>query len=48
MIHDLGRAELRGIWNNEEVTLVVEEIGEAAAPGSLTSTGKPAEAGSVR
>jgi hypothetical protein len=45
MIHDLGRAELRGIWNNEEITLVVEEIGEAAAPGSVTSRGKPAVAG---
>jgi hypothetical protein len=47
MIHDLGRAELRGVWSNEEVTLVVEEIGDAAAPGSVTSTGKPAEAGSL-
>jgi hypothetical protein len=27
MIHDLGRAELRGIWNNEEVKVVIEEIG---------------------
>jgi NAD(P)-dependent dehydrogenase (short-subunit alcohol dehydrogenase family) len=47
MIHDLGRAELRGIWDNEEVILVVEEICEAAAPVSATSTEKPAEAGSL-
>jgi hypothetical protein len=47
MIHDLGRAELRGIWNNEEVMLVVEEIGETATPVNVTSTGKPAEAGSL-
>jgi hypothetical protein len=30
MIHDLGRAELRGVWMSEEVVLVVEEIGESA------------------
>jgi hypothetical protein len=32
MIHHLGRAELRGIWEDEEVVLVVEEIGERASP----------------
>ena len=36
VIHDLGRAELRGIWGNEEVVLVVEEIGEAVTPVSAT------------
>jgi hypothetical protein len=30
MIHDLGRAELRAIWEEEKVVLVVERIGEAA------------------
>jgi len=34
VIHDLGRAELRGIWGNEEVVLVVEEIGESSPPVS--------------
>jgi hypothetical protein len=29
MIHHLGRAELRGRWADEEVVLVVEEIGES-------------------
>jgi hypothetical protein len=47
MIHDLGRAELWGIWDDEQVTLVVEEIGETTAPASVTSTRKPAEAGSL-
>jgi hypothetical protein len=32
MIHDLGRAELRGIWDDEEVMLVVEEVGEPLLP----------------
>jgi hypothetical protein len=32
MIHHLGRAELRRIWEDEEVVLVVEEIGERASP----------------
>lgn len=32
MIHHLGRAELRGRWEDEEVVLVVEEIGEHAFP----------------
>jgi hypothetical protein len=45
MIHDLGRAELRATWDNEEVMLVVEAISETAAPISATSTEKPAEAG---
>jgi hypothetical protein len=45
MIHDLGRAELRGIWNDEEVVFVVEEIGKTATPASVTSKGKPAVAG---
>jgi hypothetical protein len=31
MIHHLGRAELRGVWEDEEVVLVVEEIGERAS-----------------
>jgi hypothetical protein len=47
MIHDLGRAELRGIWDDAEVMLVVEEIGETATPCRVTSTRKPAEAGSL-
>ena len=29
MIHDLGRAELRGVWEDEEIVVVVDEIGEA-------------------
>lgn len=29
MIHDLGRAELRGVWEEEEIVVVVDEIGEA-------------------
>jgi hypothetical protein len=45
MIHDLGRAELRGIWEEKEVVLVVEEIGETATPANMTTTGKPAGAG---
>jgi hypothetical protein len=32
MIHHLGRAELRGIWEDEKVVLVVEDIGESASP----------------
>jgi hypothetical protein len=32
MIHDLGRAELRGVWENEEVVVIIEEIGESASP----------------
>ncbi len=28
--HDLGRAELRAIWEDEKVMLVVERIGQAA------------------
>jgi hypothetical protein len=29
IVHDLGRAELRGRWDNEEIVLVVEEIAES-------------------
>jgi hypothetical protein len=32
MIHHLGRAELRGVWEEEQVVLVIEEIGERASP----------------
>ena len=32
LIHDVGRAELRGLWETEEVVLVVEEIGESDTP----------------
>jgi hypothetical protein len=31
IIHDLGRAELKGVWGDEKVVLVVEEIGEGAS-----------------
>lgn len=30
IIHDLGRAEIRGRWEDEEVVLVVEGIGDSA------------------
>jgi hypothetical protein len=30
MIHDLGRAELRGVWEKERVMLLVEAIGGSA------------------
>ena len=29
MIHDLVRMEVRGIWEDEEIVVVVDEIGEA-------------------
>jgi hypothetical protein len=29
--HDLGRAEIRAVWEDEEVVLVVEGIGESAS-----------------
>jgi hypothetical protein len=29
MIHDLSRAELRGVWEDEQIVVVVDEIGEA-------------------
>jgi hypothetical protein len=32
MIHHLGRAELRGVWENEQVVLVVEAIGDSGPP----------------
>jgi hypothetical protein len=32
MIHHLGRAELRGIWEDEGVVLLIEEIGEPLLP----------------
>ena len=31
VVHHLGRAELRGIWEKEKVVLSVDEIGETAA-----------------
>jgi hypothetical protein len=31
MIHDLGRAELRGVWEDQQTVVVIEEIG--GAPG---------------
>lgn len=31
VIHHLGRAELRGVWEQEKVVLVVERIGEGAS-----------------
>ena len=34
VIHDLPRAELRGVWEDQKVVLVVERIGEAACPNS--------------
>jgi hypothetical protein len=36
VIHHLGRAEIRGIWENEAVALVVEAIGETDTPASMT------------
>ena len=36
VIHDLGRAELRGIWEQEEVVLVIDGIGEAGTPAGVT------------
>jgi len=36
VIHHLGRAELRGRWEGEEVVLVVEEIGESGFSASVT------------
>ena len=32
MIHHLGRAALQGIWEKEEVVLLVEEINKTATP----------------
>ena len=32
MIHDLGRAELRGVWETQELVVVIDEIGERADP----------------
>jgi hypothetical protein len=32
VVHHLGRAQIRGIWEKEEVVLVVEAIGETATP----------------
>ena len=29
MIHDLGRMEVRGVWEDEEIVVVIDEIGEA-------------------
>jgi hypothetical protein len=29
LIHDLGRAELRAVWEDEKVVLVIERIGES-------------------
>jgi hypothetical protein len=31
--HDLRRAELRGVWEDEEIMVVVEEIGSASPQG---------------
>ena len=31
MIHHLGRAELRGIWDNAEVVVVIEDVGHETA-----------------
>jgi hypothetical protein len=33
--HDLGRAEIRGRWDDEQVVLVVEEIGASGSPASV-------------
>jgi hypothetical protein len=32
VIHDLGRAELRAVWEEEQVVIVVDRIGEADPP----------------
>jgi hypothetical protein len=32
LIHDIARAELRGIWEDEQLVLVIERIGEDRAP----------------
>jgi hypothetical protein len=34
VIHDLGRMEVRGVWEDEELVVVVDEIGEALVPNS--------------
>lgn len=36
VIHHLGRAQIQGIWKDEEVVLVVEAIGETATPTRMT------------
>jgi hypothetical protein len=35
IVHDLGRAEIRGRWAEEELVLVVEEIGAGGSPASV-------------
>jgi hypothetical protein len=35
IIHDLGRAEIRGIWGDEKLVLVVEQIGESGFPAHV-------------
>jgi hypothetical protein len=35
IIHHLGRAEIQGRWEDEEVVLVVEEIGESGFSASV-------------
>jgi hypothetical protein len=44
IIHDLGRAELRAVWQDEQIVVVVDEIGEARVrnrASSLTSSEAP-------
>jgi hypothetical protein len=35
IIHDLGRAEIRGRWEDEEVVLVIDEIGRSGFSASV-------------
>jgi hypothetical protein len=30
VVHDLGRAELRGVWQEHKAVIVVEQVGEAS------------------
>jgi hypothetical protein len=43
MIHDLGRAEVRGVWEDEKVVVVVDEIGKRSS-ASVTCSPTPSEA----
>ena len=41
VIHDLNSAELRAVWEDEEVVVVVERIGEIASPQVRPRVTKP-------
>jgi hypothetical protein len=49
MVHDLGRMEVRGVWEDEELVVVIDEIGDdCGAERCVATTGDGSAGRSLR